>query len=117
MSDSKALAIEIGERVRVSLRRCGGVRRLVRADDGPEKVIRIVVMEAEAVLASTPQAPQEVVERVAPKAAMFMFDTWGDAEGVVWNGLSTEEKDRARKAVVAILTEARTALDKLGRGE
>jgi hypothetical protein len=39
-----------------------------------------------------------MIERVARKAAMHMFETWGDAEGVVWSGLPEQEKRAARNA-------------------
>src|SRR4051794_7157797 len=46
----------------------------------------------------------EMIEKVARKLAMLMFDTWGDAEGVVWSGLDPTEKAKARKAAEAALS-------------
>lgn len=52
---------------------------------------------------SSRQVSEDVVERVAKKLAMFIFETWGDAEGVVWNGLHVIEKETARRAAKAAI--------------
>ena len=44
----------------------------------------------------------EQLEEGARKAAMFLFDTYGDAEGVVWAGLTDTQRDEAKKAASAI---------------
>jgi hypothetical protein len=61
---------------------------------------------------TTVSPDKDEVERVARKLAMFLFDTYGDAEGVVWAGLGDGDKDTARKAAEAAIA-AMSPVDRL----
>lgn len=58
----------------------------------------------------------ELIEKAARKAARYVFDTWGDADGVVWSGLSDRDKEYARdcaRAVLNVSGESVTSLSSL----